>query len=73
METCLLPRALLRPCLLGGFPWALGTPCLPESARERHRPQKPPVRPSEENGVRTVRRSVAFPSCVMQQAGGSVL
>lgn len=73
VDTCLPPRALLRPCLLGGFPWALGTPCLPESARGRCRLQKPPVRPSEENGVRTVQRSEAFPSCIMQQAGGSVL
>lgn len=35
----------LRPCLLGGFPWAPGTPCLPESTRERCRPQTPPSAP----------------------------
>lgn len=34
-----------QPCLLGGFPWAPGTPCLPESTRERCRPQTPPSAP----------------------------
>ena len=61
VETCLLPPALTRPCLLGGFPWAPGTLCLPGGAREGRRLQRPPVRPAGESRVRTLRRLRLFP------------